>query len=231
MIVFHICFVNRHQIASLSLDFVMDFLCTSQNRFTCCLIFWIKRTHTQRGCPALEGKTSIAPLRSLEDPGWGVTPAAGKDNSTSVCLHPGDRTVWWGLYSGRTQIFFGHEGRDALWLLSHVMFRKKDMQILHVVRSVNPKLRWTVEFSSRRTCWMTCNDLMTSRNMCKSMAFLWPPCNLTLQDPGGQRLHGGFRDPGAVGTSWTVEGMAAEIGGWGLGDVGGVWIYGDFMVT
>lgn len=35
-----------------------------------------------------------------------MTPAAGKDNSTSVCLHPGDRTVWWGSYSGRTQFFF-----------------------------------------------------------------------------------------------------------------------------
>ena len=57
------------------------------------------------------------------------------------------------------------------------------------------------------------------------MAFLWPPQlpmerPRTLEDPGSQRLHGGFRDPGAVGTSWTVEGMAAETGGWGLGDVG-----------
>ena len=42
----------------------------------------------------------------------------------------GDRTVWWGLYSGRSRIF--------LATISHGMFRKKDRQILHVVRFVNP---------------------------------------------------------------------------------------------
>ena len=78
MIVFHICFVNRHQIASLSLDFVMDFLCTSQNRFTCCLIFWIKRTHTHREAVQL-WKGKLVSLRfaawKILAGGWPLQPA------------------------------------------------------------------------------------------------------------------------------------------------------------
>ena len=58
------------------------------------------------------------------------------------------------------------------------------------------------------------------------MAFLWP-ATLTPEDPGGQRLHRGFRDPGTVGKSWTVEGrLWQRLGGWGLGDVA----VSEFMV-
>ena len=53
IIAFPICLINRHEIASLSVGFVMDLFCTLLNR---------------RACPALEGKASFASLR--EDPGW-----------------------------------------------------------------------------------------------------------------------------------------------------------------
>ena len=232
MIVFHICFVNRHQIASLSLDFVMDFLCTSQNRFTCCLIFWIKRTHTHREAVQL-WKGKLVSLRfaawKILAGGWPLQPARTIAPVFACILEIGQSG---GAYTVDARRFFLATKEGMPFGCCHMLcFERRTCRFymlyglwtLSCVELWNFRVEELVEWPVM-TWWL-------QEIMCKSMAFLWPPCNLTLQDPGGQRLHGGFRDPGAVGTSWTVEGMAAEIGGWGLGDVGGVWIYGDFMVT
>ena len=228
MIVFHICIVNRHQIASLSLDFVMDFLCTSLNRFTCCSIFWIKRTHTHRACPALEGKTSIAPRPAWKilAGGWPLQPARTIAPVFACILEIGQSE---GAYTVDARRFFLAAKEGMPFGCCHMLcFERRTCRFQMLYGLWTPKLRWTVEFSSRTTCWMTWWLQEISVNPWHSCD---PPC--IFDTTGGSWKSTATRRVQRSWSSWDeLNCWKHGRGDWGLwiGRCLGVWIYGDFMV-
>ena len=150
---------------------MMDFLCTSLNRFTCCSFFESNaHTHTE---PVQLWKGKLVSLRDQPGRSWlGGDPCSWARTTAPVFACILEIGQSGGAYTVDARNFFLVTKEGMPFGCCHMLcFERRTCRFQMLYGLWTPKLRWTVEFSSRRTCW-------TSRSISKSMAFLWHPLHL-----------------------------------------------------